>query len=153
MSWKCVVGMLAVVAAGLAACTSTGESAVGAEVPTDVRALIDEWSAAVELHDGSVTDLYWSMGYHVYGDRVIPRDEIAGHFADATFPTEWITDPYLIAAEPEGRYVVTRGLRTTLGDQSFASALTFEILDVPDDGLKIAQTNWMWDNSWRYGEW
>ena len=60
---------------------------------------------------------------HTHNDVLAPCVWIAG--------TEWITDPYLIAAEPEGRYVVTRGLRTTLGDQSFASALTFEILDVP----------------------
>lgn len=123
------------------------------EVPADVKTLIDEWSLAIDLDDGSVTDLYWSMGYHLYGDQIIPREDVAAYWAEPFFPMEWITEPVLIAAEPEGRYVVTRGLRTRLGDQTFASAFTFEILDVPEEGLRIAQTDWTWDNSWRYTQW
>lgn len=122
---------------------ATSDDAASLEVPAEVVALLDEWEAANERNDGSVTDLYRADGYHLYGDDRIVRDEIAAHLGGGTGMThEWITDPLLIAAEPDGRYVVTRGLRIDSGAYSNASALTFEIMTSPDGELEIVQSDW-----------
>lgn len=120
-----------------------GELAGAMEVPAEVVALLDEWWAANDRKDGSVVDLYRPSGYHLYGDKRISLDNLAAHLGAPGWTHEWITEPYLVAAEPEGRYVVTRGVRNTYAGQSSESALTFEILTSSSAGdLKIAQTSW-----------
>jgi hypothetical protein len=120
---------------------ATVESGATMEIPAEVVALIDEWWAANDRGDGSVVDLYMPSGYHLYGDEKIALDDLASHLNAPGYTAEWITEPYLMAAEPEGRYVVTRGVRTGYGGMSWATALTFEILTMPDGELKIAQTD------------
>ena len=93
---------------------------------------------------GSVTDLYLPSGYHMYGEQKITHDELAAHFSIPGYTAESISGPFLIAAEPEGRYVVTQGIRTSAGSQSWASALTFEIGEMPDGELKIWQTDFLY---------
>lgn len=119
-----------------------GEDGSGMEVPAEVAAMLDEWWAANERSDGSVVELYLSTGYHLTGDEKISLESLAAHLSTPGWTSEWITGPYLIAAEPEGRYVVTRGVRNSSGASSFASALTFEVLTTTGGELKIAQTNW-----------
>ena len=116
----------------------------GEAVPAEVIAVLDEWWAANDRADGSVVDLYTANGYHLYGNQRIPRDELAEHFDTPGWTSEWITQPYVVAAEPEGRYVVTRGVRNTYGDTAVASALTFEILPASTGELEIAQTAWLY---------
>jgi hypothetical protein len=113
------------------------EAAGCTEVPAEIVVLFDEWWAANERGDGSVTDLYTATGYHLYGDEKILHDDLAAHLANALNP-EWITEPYLIVAEPDGRYVVTRGIRVA----GMASAFTMEIVTKADGDLKIEQTAW-----------
>ncbi len=43
--------------------------------------------------------------------------------------------------------MVTRGLRNTIGNQAFASALTFEIMTNSDGGLEIARSDWTYAHS------
>jgi len=117
------------------------------EVPAEVVALIDEWWAANERGDGSVANLYTPSGYHLYGDDKVAQEDFASQFNTPGWKAEWITEPYLIANQPEGRYVVTRGIRTSTGARSFDSAFTFEILTMRDGELKIAQTAWLYVNS------
>ncbi|MFW2380826.1 MAG: hypothetical protein ACN4GZ_03635 [Acidimicrobiales bacterium] len=111
----------------------------GEAVPAEVVAVLDEWWAANERADGSVVDLYTPTGYHLFGDRKIPQDQLAAHLGGGS-DHEWISEPYLVAAQPEGRYVVTRGVR----NGASASALTFEILTAPSGELEIAQTTWLY---------
>jgi hypothetical protein len=114
------------------------EAAAGMEVPAEVVALLDEWWAANERHDGSVVDLYTPTGYHLYGDAKYSSDTLAAHLNRAVNP-EWITEPYLIVSQPmRGRYVVTRGLQSG----TTASAVTFEIVTDGDGELKFEQTAW-----------
>jgi hypothetical protein len=110
----------------------------GRAVPAEVVAVLDEWWAANERADGSVVDLYTSTGYHLFGDRKIPQDELAAHLSVGS-THEWTTEPYLVATEPAGRYVVARGVR----NGGFESAATFEILTAPTGELEIAQTAWL----------
>jgi hypothetical protein len=112
-----------------------------ADIPDDVAAVLDAWWAANEREDGSVVDLYLPNGYHLYGDQKFGVDEIAAHLGAEGWSHELIAGPYLVAAEPEGRYVVTEGVRNSLGGRSFASALTFELV-TRDGELKIAETGW-----------
>ena len=99
--------------------------------------LLDEWWAANERNDGSVVDLYAADGYHLYGDTKYSLDSLAAHLQLAVNP-KWITEPFLIVAESDGRYVVTQGMESA----SWASALTFEIVTTADGELRIAQTDW-----------
>jgi hypothetical protein len=118
----------------------------GMEVPAEVMVLLDEWWAANERKDGSVVELYSPSGYHLYGDEKIPLDDLAAHLSAPGWESELITEPYLVAAEPEGRYVVTCGVRNTFGASSRASALTFEIVTSPVGDLEIAQTSWLYSH-------
>jgi hypothetical protein len=127
----------------LSAAEAELEQTTTTEVPADVVALIDKWWAANERGDGSVADLYQPSGYHVYGAELIPRSGLAAHFNTPSYTKEWITEPYLIAAEPEGRYVVARGLKVSSGSMSWTSAFVFEIVTSRDDELQIAQTDWV----------
>jgi hypothetical protein len=111
------------------------------EVPAEVAAMVDDWWAANDRRDGSVVDLYLPSGYHLYGDQRIMRDDLAGHFGAEGWTSERISGPYLVAAEPAGRYVVTIGVRNTNAGSSFASALTFEIV-TRNGEHEIAQTAW-----------
>jgi len=129
-------------ASDTAAALAEARAVQGTQVPADVDDLLDEWWSANERNDGSVVELYLPSGYHLSGQQMIPRDDLAAHLGAPGWTPEWITEPYLVAAEPEGRYVVTRGLRNTQGSRSFASALTFEILTTADGELKIAETDW-----------
>lgn len=114
------------------------DGAAAMEVPAEVLALLDEWWAANERHDGSVVDLYTPTGYHLYGDAKYSLDTLAEHLNRAVNP-EWITEPYLIVSQPmRGRYVVTRGLQSG----TTASAVTFEIVTDGDGELKFEQTAW-----------
>lgn len=112
-----------------------------ADVPADVAAVVDEWWAANDRGDGSVAELYVPTGYHMYGERKIRHDELAAHFGVEGWTSELISGPFLVAAEPAGRYVVTIGVRNSSGVASFASALTFEIV-TRDDEYRIAHTDW-----------
>ena len=118
------------------------------EVPDEVAAVIDDWWDANERGDGSVVELYRASGYHLYGDERVARNELAEHFGSGSSGDEheWITEPLLIAAEPDGRYVVARGMRITNGGESWASALTFEIMTSANGELEIAQSEWMYAN-------
>ena len=107
-------------------------------VPAEVVAVLDAWWAANDRADGSVVDLYTETGYHLSGDRKIPQDQLAAHLGGGS-DHEWISEPYLVAAQPEGRYVVTRGVR----NGAFASALSFEIVTASTGELEIAQTAWL----------
>lgn len=127
--------------AALVALEDLSEAKTVDRVPADVAAVIDGWWAANERADGSVVDLYEPTGYHLYGDQKISLENLAGHLNAPGYTAEWIAEPHLIAAEPAGRYVVTRGIRTSSGGMSFASALTFEIVTMPDGDLKIAHSD------------
>ena len=117
------------------------------EVPADVVDVIDEWWAANERKDGSVADLYLPSGYHLYGDQRIMRDALADHFGAEGWTSELIAGPFLVVAEPEGRYVVTIGVRNTYqGVTSAASALTFEIV-TRGGTLQIAESDWLYVTS------
>lgn len=112
------------------------------EVPDAVVDLLDDWWQANERSDGSVSDLYVANGYHQYGSQRISKDQLGEHFGSSEYEAEWITEPYLIAAEPEGRYVVSRGVRNSTGVMSFASALTFELEENSDGTLQILHSDW-----------
>ena len=127
-----------------AARSEIGVAAVAdSDLPADVSAVIEEWWAANERGDGSVTDLYVANGYHLYGAQKVQGDALTAHFSNGSWTSERIAGPYLVVAEPEGRYVVTLGVRNTLGEgvSSAASALTFEIVTRSGE-LKIAETDW-----------
>jgi hypothetical protein len=120
------------------------ELMAGPSVPAEVLAITDEWFEANERNDGSVVDLYASSGYHLYGDERIPRYELADHFSEgAGGDNEWITDPYVIADEGDGRYVIARGLRLNYFG-SWASVLSFEIQETADGTPEIIHTQWMY---------
>lgn len=127
--------------AALVALEDLSEARTADRVPADVAAVIEGWWAANERADGSVVDLYTPTGHHLYGNQKISLENLASHLNAPGYTAEWITEPYLIAAEPAGRYVVTRGIRTSSGGMSWATALTFEIVTSPDGDLKIAQTD------------
>jgi hypothetical protein len=114
------------------------------DVPAEVLAIPDEWLEANNRGDGSVVDLYATNGYHVYGYERIPRDELVDHFAEsAAADHEWVTDPYVVADEGDGRYVVVRGMRIDFGGASYTSALGFEIEETADGTPEIVHTQWM----------
>lgn len=120
------------------------QAGTGESVPAEVVAVLDEWWAANVRADGSLVDLYTAAGYHLYGDEKILQDEFAAHFNAPGWTSEQITEPYLVVAEPDGRYVVTRGVRNTYAGMATESALTFEILTAPTGEMKIAQTTWLY---------
>lgn len=121
------------------------ELMVEPDVPAAVLAIPDEWLAANNRGDGSVVDLYAARGYHLYGDEKISRDELANHFgAAAGGDNVWITDPYVIANEGDGRYVIARGMRLDYGTGSYASVLSFEIEETAEAAPEIVHTQWMY---------
>jgi len=114
----------------------------GTEPPSGVVDLIDEWYRSLDRLDGSVVDLYQSDGYHLYGTDRFALEDIPGHLQAPGWEHEWITEPLLIVDEGDGRYVVTRGMRNTIGGRDFASALTFTIVEAADGELEIAYSEW-----------
>ena len=62
-------------ALGSVACGGSDEAGDAAAPPEPVAELVDDWFAAADAGDGSVTDLYLPSGYHLYGDQRIDRDE------------------------------------------------------------------------------
>ena len=114
------------------------------DVPAEVLAISDEWLEANERADGTVVDLYATGGYHIYGYERISRDELVDHFAEsAAADHEWVTDPYVVADEGDGRYVVVRGMRIDFGGSSYTSALGFEIEETADGTPEIVHSVWM----------
>jgi hypothetical protein len=126
--------------------TAARESSTGEAIPVEVVAILDEWWAANDRADGSVVDVYTTTGYHLYGDKKVSHEELAAHFDARGWTSEWISEPYLVADEPEGRYVVTRGIRNTNTSVgvSVASALTFEIVTATTGEMEIAQSTFLY---------
>lgn len=113
-------------------------------VPAEVLAMTDEWLAANERKDGSVVDLYAPNGYHLYGAERISRDELVDHFGEsAAADHEWVTGPYVVTDEGDGRYVIVRGMRIDFGGSSYTSALGFEIEETADGTPEIVHSTWM----------
>jgi hypothetical protein len=128
------VVLISILATGCSSSDSAGE------VPDDVAALIDDWGAAVDSDDGSVTALYETgAGYHLSNTEVIPYDDLASHLAVATVPGEWLTDPLLLIDKDDNRYVVARGTHV---NGAYDGSLTFLISRSSDDELKIVKTAW-----------
>ena len=119
------VGALAL---GSVACGGSDETSDATAPPEPVVELVDDWLAAAEAGDGSVTDLYLPTGYHLYGDQRIDRDAIAAHLEAPGYEHEWITDTMLVADDDNGNYVVVRGMRNSTASESDQSALTFEVV-------------------------
>ena len=115
-----------------------------AAVPDEVAALTTAWGEAINRDDGSVTDLYQMGGYHLYGAMPIPRDDIASHLEAGTVPGEWLTEPYLLVDEGDGRYVVARGSRV---ESAYEGSITFSISRSSDGELEIIKTAWFYANS------
>lgn len=115
-------------------------------VPDDVASLIDDWWAANDRGDGSVVELYRIGGYHMFGGKRIAREDIADHLAQPGWTSEWISEPYLVVDEGDGRYVVVGGLRNSNVSSSSASAIVFEIKTDSDGQLQFAQTAWVYKN-------
>jgi hypothetical protein len=141
----------------LVGCSSDDEStaSVGSAVnldptavPAEISALVDNWFEALAREDGSVLELYVPEGYHLYGDTRIEHDGIPAHLSTPGYTHEWTTPTLLITNEGNGRYVVVRGMRNTSSAGSWASALLFEIVETPNDGLRLAQTAWFYDSEW-----
>jgi len=114
-----------------------------AAVPDEVAALTTAWGEAINRDDGSVTDLYQMGGYHLYGAMPIPRDDIASHLEAGTVPGEWLTEPYLLVDEGDGRYVVARGSRV---ESAYEGSITFSIARSSDGELEIIKTAWFYAN-------
>ena len=113
------------------------------DAPAGVFAVIDEWYEANQRRDGSVVDLYAASGYHHDGTNRVSRDSIASHFTlPAGWEAEWISDPFLVVDDGNGRYVVSRGLRIANAAVSNESAITFEIEETSDGALEIIHTTW-----------
>ena len=70
------VGALAI---GSMACSGSDDGSDVPAPPEGVAALVDDWYAAAEAGDGSVTDLYLPNAYHLYGDQRFDLDDIAAH--------------------------------------------------------------------------
>jgi len=141
----------------LVGCSSDDGSASSAASPTDfdptavpaeISALIDNWSEALAREDGSVLELYVPEGYHLYGDLRVEHDNIPAHLSAPGYTHEWTTPTLLITNEGDGRYVAVRGIRNTSSIGAWASALLFEIVETPDDGLRLVQTAFFYDSEW-----
>jgi hypothetical protein len=118
------------------AVAASEESVVGA-VPTDIAALTEAWGDAINSGDGAVTALYTSDGFHLYNSQMIAHDDIAAHLEVPSAEGEWVTEPYLLIDDVNGRYVVARGTRAA---GSFPGSITFVIVQAADGGLEIAET-------------
>lgn len=125
------------------ACGASDDASEASETPEPVAQLVDDWFAAAEAADGSVTDLYLPTGYHLYGDVRIDHDDIAAHLSGGGYEHEWITDTMLVADDNNGSYVVVRGMRNSNAFESDQSAITFEVVTTDEGELRLAQTTWL----------
>lgn len=110
-------------------------------VPEDVAALTDTWGEAIDAGGGAVTELYTIGGFHLYGSTTYARDQIAAFLEAPSTEGVWVTDPYLLIDDGNGRYVVARG---TYSAGSNPGSITFVIVKKPDGELKIAETAWVY---------
>ena len=108
-----------------------------AAVPEDLAALTVAWGEAINAGGGAVTELYTTGGFHLYGSTIYARDQIAAHLEAPSTEGEWITDPYLLVDEGNGRYVVARG---AYAGGSFPGSITFVVVRTADGELKIVET-------------
>jgi len=111
-----------------------------AAAPDDVAALTVAWGEAINTGGGAVTELYASDGFHLFNSQQIAHDDIAAHLEQPTAHGKWLTEPYLLVDEGDGRYVVARG---THAAGTFPGSVTFVIVREADGGLKIAETAWV----------
>jgi hypothetical protein len=56
---------------------------------------------------------------------------------------ERITESLLMGDQGDGTYVVSMGVRSTLGSDPWASVMSYEIITTSDNDLEIAQTNFL----------
>ncbi len=126
----------ALVAEAEAAATAS-EDGMATAVPDDVAALTVAWGDAVGSGDGAVTALYTESGFHLYNTTKIDHDNIAAHLEGPTTDGEWVTEPYLLIDEGDGRYIVARGV---YGAGVHPGSVTFLIVREADGELKIAET-------------
>ena len=134
------IGALAL---GSVACGASDSANEASATPEPVAELVDDWFAAAEAGDGSVTDLYLPTGYHLYGQQRYDHDDIAAHLSGGGYEHEWITDTMLVADDGDGSYVVVRGMRSSNEFESDQSALTFEVVTTDEGELRLAQTSWL----------
>lgn len=134
----------ALIAEAEATAAVTDETAIGA-IPDDVAALTEAFGDAVNSGGGAVTELYTPKGFHLYNSQTIAHDDIASFLEQPSGDGEWITEPYLLTDEGNGRYVVARG---TYSGTGAPGSVTFVIVRDADGGLKIAETAWVYGGSW-----
>jgi hypothetical protein len=111
-----------------------------AAVPDDVAALMVAWGEAINTGGGAVTELYTAGGSHLDGSTRIAHGQIAAHLEAPSTEGVWVTDPYLLIDEGNGRYVVARGSHAA---GAFPGSITFLIVRAPDGELEIAETAWV----------
>ena len=131
---------LAEVTAERDALVAEAETAIGA-VPDDVAALTEAFGDAVNSGGGAVTELYTAEGSHLYNSQRIAHDDIASFLELPSGDGEWITEPYLLVDEGNGKYLVARG---TYAGTGAPGSVTFVIVRDADGGLKIAETAWIY---------
>ena len=119
------------------AAAAASEDGMATAVPDDVAALTAAWGDAINSGDGAVTALYSESGFHLYNTTKIDHDDIAAHLEGPTTDGEWVTEPYLLIDEGDGRYIVARGTR---GAGVYPGSLTFLIVRDADGELEIAET-------------
>ena len=113
------------------------------DVPDAIWDLMEEWEAANERGDGSVVELYFSNGYHHDGTKRVALDDLESSLAlSPGWEAEWITEPFMIVDDGDGRYVVTRGLRLGTETFGYTSAFTFEIETRDDGTMGLVHTAW-----------
>lgn len=123
-----------------AAAAASDETATGA-VPDDVAALTKAWGDAINSGGGAVKALYTPDGFHLYNSQRIAHDDIAAHLEEPGPRGEWLTEPYLLIDDVNGRYVVARG---TYAAGQYPGSITFVIVRAADGGLEIAETAWVY---------
>ena len=116
---------------------AASEDDMATAVPDDVAALTVAWGDAINSGDGAVTALYTENGFHLFNTTKIDHDDIAVHLEEPTTDGEWVTEPYLLIDEGDGRYIVARG---TYGAGVYPGSLTFLIVRDADGELRIAET-------------
>ncbi len=116
------------------------EATVASAIPDDVAALTEAFGDAINSGGGAVTELYTEEGFHLYNSKTIVHDDIASFLELPSGDGEWITEPYLLVDEGNGRYLVARG---TYAGTGAPGSVTFVIVRDADGGLKIAETAWI----------
>jgi hypothetical protein len=139
--------VLAILAIGLGAWAVYEATASESAGPAEVTDLTDEWFAANEAADGSVTAMYSTNGYHQYGIQQFRGDEIAAHLSAApNNEFEWIGEAVVLVDSGDGRWVTARPMRITSGFGVFESIISFEVIRAADGELLLAQTEWLYDH-------